>query len=87
MEIGIDLPTLKDCTVLGACWDVQVDGLLQLTLVDGGAWVGDLLVPFLVGILSVAFSFPFLVPMPKEEEKERVWNIEKSDRKGGNSKW
>ena len=28
MEIGIDLSTLKDCTVLGACKDVQVAGVV-----------------------------------------------------------
>ena len=45
--------------------------MLQLTLVDGGTLVGDLLVPFLAGVLSVAFSFFFLGPMPKEEEKRK----------------
>ena len=65
MEIGIDLSTLKDCTVLGAYQDVHVDG-------SCGSSAGALFVPFLAGGLGVAFSLPFLVAILKKEKESYI---------------
>ena len=64
-----DLPTLEDCTVLGACKDVQVDGLLQLILfLQKIVWRDLFVAPFR------SFPFPFLVAILKEEKKRKKNN-------------